>query len=77
MSILRGRKDFYHIRQYFLRIMSNCIYNYRHQNVLATFAYPVFIKFPDLMQYYSKKIQRKIDMYDTVFRDVFKEFTVA
>jgi len=73
MFIIRGRKDFYHIRQYFLRIMSNCIYNYRHQNIKTYTVYPVFIKNPDLLKYYTKN-RDKLDMYKPVITSLFQEF---
>jgi hypothetical protein len=71
--MIRERKDFFHIRQYFLRIMSNCIYNYRHQNVKSAIVYPVFIKNPDLLVYYTKNLD-KLEMYKPLITSLFQEF---
>jgi hypothetical protein len=74
---MRGRKDLLHIRQYFLRIMSNCIYNYRHEAVKTSTVYPVFIRNTDLLVYYSKKRREKLDLYNPIIAQLFKEFKVA
>lgn len=76
MFIRRGRKDFLHLRQFFLRNISACIYNDRHKNINSSLVYPVYLKDPALLKIYKsdKKYKDRLESYKPLVNKFFLEF---